>query len=798
MGWRIGRALLWTLVVLSIDAGPTWAQETPHREIRFNRDIRPLLSDRCFFCHGPDSNHREADLRLDTREGIEYAVAPGDLDSSLLWDRVASADADLVMPPADSGKQLSTAEKQTLRQWILQGAPYAAHWSYVAPRRPALPQVRDESWGLNRVDRFILAELESRNLTPSPQADPVTLVRRLYFDLTGLPPSSMQVQAYLSDSRADRYERLVDTLLQSPRYGERMAMYWLDLVRYADTVGYHGDQEHNISPYRDYVIDAFNRNLPFDQFTREQLAGDLLPESTVDQKIASGYNRLLQTTHEGGAQDREYLAKYAADRVRNVSGVWMGATMGCCECHEHKYDPYTQRDFYALAAFFADVKEQGAYRAPNTSPTKREPEIPVHTRLERQRLVKLESERNGLQAQLEAARAAEPADSETAAELQDRMDQVAEQIRQLEDAKRWTMITVAVPPREIRVLPRGDWMDNSGAVVEPAIPEFLGTLDTGDRRATRLDLANWLTQPDHPQTARVFVNRLWYLFFGAGISRSLDDTGSQGELPTHPELLDDLAVEFVDSGWDIRHMVQLLVTSRCYRQSSLERAELRDLDPENRLYARQSRFRLPAEMIRDNALAASGLLVNELGGPSVRPYQPAGYYAHLNFPKRTYHPDQTAQQYRRGVYMHWQRQYLHPMLKAFDAPSREECTAARPVSNTPLAALTLLNDPTFVEAARVFAEQAMQQPGGFAERLNWCWKRCLSRPPRDAERRLMDALYQSSLAEYQANPESAHALLNVGLSPLPRDLTAEDQVRLAAWTQLCRTLLNLNETLTRN
>src|SRR5262245_42094523 len=460
-----------------------------------------------------------------------------------------------------------------------------------------------------------------------------------------------------------------------------MATYWLDLVRYADTVGYHGDQDHHATPYRDYVIDAFNLNLPFDQFTREQLAGDLLPNPTTDQKIATCYNRLLQTSHEGGVQPKEYLAIYAADRVRNLSAVWMGATVGCAQCHDHKFDPYTSRDFYSLAAFFADVDEERHLRGggSDTVPTKRPPEIPVHTKRERQRLADFDARIADLEKR--------PADDEQKKQLA----ALTKQRDSLRKATRLVMVTQAVTPRTVRILPRGNWLDESGPVVDPAVPAFLGKLPA-DRRATRLDLANWLTDAKAGAgglTARVFVNRLWYLCFGVGLSKSLEDFGGQGEPPVYPELLDNLAVEFVESGWDVKHMVKLIVTSRSYRQASLESPALRDRDPENRLYARQGRWRLPAEMVRDNALAASGLLVVDVGGGVAKPYQPAGYYRHLNFPKREYVSDTDVRQWRRGVYVHWQRQYLHPMLRAFDAPVREECTAQRPRSNTPLAALVL-------------------------------------------------------------------------------------------------------------
>jgi hypothetical protein len=750
----LGRSGL--LVSCSIALACAWcvgpARAADAERVEFNRDVRPILADKCFPCHGPDAGKRKARLRLDTDKGAKAdlggrsAVVPGKPDDSEMLARVTSDDKARRMPPARTGKELSAKEVELLRRWIAQGAAYQAHWSYIPPTRPAVPAVKDEKWPRGDIDRFILVRLEAAGLKPSPEADKVTLVRRLHFDLTGLPPSPNDVDAFVDDKSPDAYEKVVDKLLASPHFGERMALYWLDLVRYADTVGYHGDQEHHISPYRDWVIKAFNDNMPFDRFTVEQLAGDLLPDATVNQKIATGYNRLLQTTHEGGAQDKEYLAKYAADRVRNFSQVWLGATMGCAECHDHKFDPYTQKDFYSLEAFFADVQEQGAFKAPDASPTKRPPEIEVPSPLDPSR-------------------------------------------------KRLTMVTVSVKPRTIRVLKRGDWMDESGEVVEPAVPHFL-TAPKGEGRLTRLDLARWLTSAEQPQTARVFANRMWYLFFGAGLCRTLDDTGNQGEWPTHPELLDHLAVEFVAHGWDVKRLVKTLVMSSTYRQSSLETPALRERDPDNRLWARQGRFRLAAEFIRDNALSVSGLLVPRLGGPSVRPYQPAGYYDPLNFPKRTYKEEFGEGQYRRGLYVHWQRQYLHPMLKAFDAPSREECTNQRPQSNTPLAALVLLNDPTFVEAARVLAARVVNEGGETdAERVAWAWRAVLSRKPNEREVAALTRLYQQNRKQYDADPAAAKKLLRVGLAPAPKDL---DAAELAAWTAVARALLNLNETITRN
>jgi hypothetical protein len=521
-------------------------------------------------------------------------------------------------------------------------------------------------------------------------------------------------------------------------------MYWLDLVRYADTVGYHGDQGHPIAPYRDWVIDAFNANMPFDRFTVEQLAGDLLDDPTPDQLVATGYNRVLQTTHEGGAQAKEYLTIYAADRVRNLGSVWMGATTGCTQCHDHKYDPYTTRDFYRLVAFFADIEEKGDFAgSPNALITTRPPELVIDPK-----------------------------------------------------TKRRTMITRArKTPREVRVLPRGDWLDTSGEVVSPQVPACYEPLPETEGRLTRLDLARWLVSGEHPQTARVFVNRLWYLFFGVGISRRLDDLGAQGEAPVHPELLDQLATAFVDSGWDVKHVVKMIVMSRAYRQTSRVNDALRTRDPDNRLYARQGSWRFQAETIRDNALAAAGTLVRTVGGDSVRPYQPKGLYRHLNFPARTYKQHNDDRQWRRGVYVHWQRMFLHPMLSAFDAPTREECCAERPVSNTPRAALTLLNDPTFVEAARCLAARVLREERSDAARLRRMIALATSRPHIDGpEAAVLTGILRHHRAAYAADIDAARALVSVGLKPIPKDL---DAAELAAWTSVARVILNLDETITR-
>lgn len=1008
--------------------------------IEFNRDVRPVLADKCFACHGPDKNKRQADLRLDTEAGLHGTadgpgpVVPGKpLDSELLR-RIKATDPEQVMPPPDSGKQITPAELAILERWIAGGAKWEGHWAFQPLKRTAPPQVTPPpNFPLrNPIDQFVLAGLERQKLRPSPVADPVTLVRRLSFDLRGLPPTQAEVDEFASDPSDARYEALVERFLNSSHYGERMAIWWLDLVRYADSVGYHGDQPVNVFPYRQYVIEAFQNNKRFDQFTLEQLAGDLLPNPTLEQQIASGYNRLGMMSAEGGVQPKEYLAKYIAERVRNLSGAWLGLTLGCCECHSHKYDPFTSRDFYRLQAFFADIEERGLYSGANASGDWG-PRIQVPTPDQTRRLTefnrqiaelnkKLETptpelaaaqaewERNraawtvlkpsemramggatlnqkedgsilasgesppqetytltfpapdaaitafrlevlpddslpqkgpgragngnfvltefvvrvqkgdgtmGEIVPLQAASAtyeqtgaanknpykkwsaegaidgdskgsswgwaimeqvgriqsavfetredlklgegdrlvvelqqkhenpqhtigrfrlavttatrpvrandgvpadlativAIPADQRSAEQahklaayyrsiaplLEPVRKQLAETQTQrtaLEQTIPTTLVTKAVTPRTIRVLPRGNWMNDSGEICEPAFPEVLPQRESAaGQRMTRLDLAKWVVAPDNPLTPRTLVNRQWKLFFGAGLSRKLDDLGAQGEWPSHPELLDWLAGDLIDSGWDLKRLVRQLVLSSTYRLASLDTPALREADPSNRWLSRQSRFRLDAEMVRDNALAVSGLLVDRQGGASVKPYQPPGYWAHLNFPQREWQNGRGDELHRRGLYTHWQRQYLHPSLLAFDAPSREECVADRPRSNTPLQSLVLLNDPTYVEAARALAARTLTTGGASDdERLRSAMRLVVSRPPTDAELATLRKLLERQRAEYRQDAAAAKELTSVGETPAPESL---DRAELAAWTSVARVLLNLHETITR-
>lgn len=980
--------------------------------INYSEQIKPILADRCYACHGPDAAQRKADLQLHVRDqAIRDAIVPGKADESPLIERLTTDDPDERMPPPESKKPpLTAAEIELLNRWINEGAPFDAHWAYIKPRRSPLRVVENAAWVRNPIDAFIALRQEEHGLAPAAEADRRTLARRLSLDLIGLPPKPADVDAFVADDRSNAYDELVERLLSSPHYGERMAQYWLDVVRYADSGGYHSDNDRTVWLYRDYVIRAFNDNKRFDRFTIEQIAGDLLPDATRETRIASGYNRLLQTTEEGGAQPKEYTAKYSADRVRNTAAAWLGATMGCSECHDHKFDPYTTRDFYRFAAFFADVSERAVGRQEQT---------PLPTAEQDSRIKDLDTQIAAARAELNQPRAdvdaaqtqweqdvknrkvewttLAPADStsaggatfsiqpdgslrasgasadkdvytftipstlkgitalrldvlpddtlpshgpgraangnfvlheieaalndatikwatvsashsqkswaaegaadgkpntgwailpevgkanhlvlETMADVGDgkparlvvklhqnygtshtigrlklsastsprpvraegvdalpknitdflaiepasrndeqrralagyyrtiapmlqppreKLAALEKQKDEIIKAAPTSLVSMPVEPRVVRILPRGNWLDDSGEIVSPGVPEFLASLEVAQGRPTRVDLALWMTSRENPLVARVFVNRLWKLFFGEGIVKTVDDLGTQGAWPSHPLLLDWLAVEFVENGWDVKHLIRLMVTSSAYRQSSVLSPETRQKDVANQWLARQNRLRLDAEFVRDGALAISGLLSDTIGGPSVKPYQPAGYWAHLNFPTREWQNDQGESQHRRGLYTWWQRTFLHPSLLAFNAPTREECTADRPRANTPLQALVLLNDPTYVEAARALAARTLREASlDTTERIRFAWREALGRDPTPEERAVLIKLYEANRSAYTAEPASAAELAHNGDLKPPE---GADLVELAAWTAVTRAILNLHETITR-
>jgi hypothetical protein len=753
--------------------------------IEFNRDIRPILSENCFYCHGPDPQHRQADLRLDDRQAAleASAIIPGNPSDSQLARRINSEDPELLMPPADSNKKLTQDQKALLQRWIAQGANFQTHWAYSPPTRPSINH--------HSIDALVQRELDRNGLEQTHRADPRTLVRRLYYDLIGLPPSPERVAAFEADPSDEAYHEMIENLLANPHYGERMAQGWLDLVRFADTIGYHSDNPRNIWPYRDYVIASFNANKPFDRFSIEQIAGDLLPDANQDARIGSAFNRLILSTEEGGAQPKDYEARMLADRVRAVGTVWLGQTTGCAQCHDHKYDPITMKDFYSLGAFFADIQEPivGA----------REEGLAITQPQDNQRLAYLDEaiqQANAALKELEQQKSPS-ADEITAAK--ERVEKARKQRDSFYKSLPKCLVTKSTPNlRTVRLLPRGNWMDETGPIIKPGLPGYLteSLPHWNQRDLNRLDLARWLVSKDNPLTARVTVNRLWKHFFGTGLSKVLDDLGTQGELPVNQELLDFLACEFIDSGWDIKHMIRLIVQSRTYQLSCQAEPKLIATDPLNRLTARQSPFRFEAELVRDHALYHAGLLDTQLGGRSAKPYQPDGYWDSLNFPTRTYVADQDKQQYRRGIYTWWQRTFLHPSLMAFDAPSREECCAERTRSNIPQQALVLLNDPTYVEAARGLAYRTIQSNAvTHQDKIDWIFSQVLQRSASTLEKQELSILLEKHLAHYKDHPQQTSKLQQTGMF---KPSESVDQAELSAWTHIARVLLNLHETITRD
>ena len=1032
--------------------------------VEFNRDIRPILSDKCYTCHGPDEQKRMMGLRLDTKDGLftnrgKYQiVVPGDPEKSKLLERIAHPKRALAMPPPGSGETLTPEQIGLVTEWIRQGAEYKSHWAFEAPRRPELPSVSNAAWARNEIDRFVLARLDREGLKPAPEADKATLLRRLYFDLSGLPPSPKEVAEFLADTAPDAYEKRVDQLLASPRYGERMAMQWLDLARYADTHGFHIDSHRDMWIWRDWVIRSFNDNMPYDQFTIWQLAGDLLPERTREQRIASGFNRNHMINYEGGAIPEEYQTEYVVDRVEATSNVWLGLTMGCARCHDHKYDPIKQTDFYKFFAFFNTIDEEGLdgkrgnatpflrvfandqeeakwkkaqqrlhdaslalcndtidYRISLWEPgqsakipgpsfrgllahysfdkhletatpalrgevvhgaksfgagtvadqlnldgettvrfgdalpfgtsdpfsiafwvhsssqkpmllfhqiadpdsrrgieflfdesypipdeiergvyltlrlSERYPESAIEvvtTERVRQKGVahiaasydgsghasgvrlwvngepaKLRVKHDSLHGSFRAETAMSIGDSafggpfignvddlriyrrtlgnaevnqlfahepvrstllipaesrsreqrdalrryylENAASGADRdawqeLQTATEEVDALSQAIPTTMVMEEmVTPRITHRLNRGDY-SQPAEELQPDVPGVLPPLPTGAPK-NRLSLARWLMQPENPLTARVAVNRFWQMNFGTGIVKTSEDFGAQGDPPSHPELLDWLATEFAGSGWNVKRMMRTIVTSATYRMSSRASSDLLERDPENRLLARGPRVRLPAEMIRDNALAASGLLNGEIGGKSVFPYQPDGVWEDMAFgdvySMQRYEQSHGKDLYRRSMYTFWKRTAPPASLVTFDAPDREKCTARRSNTNTPLQALVLLNDPTYVEAARALAQRVLREasadPGS---RIRLAFRLATAREPNPRELQVLRDLAETQVGRYQKAPAAAKDLLRTGESAVDKSL---DPRELAGWTTVASVILNLDETITK-
>ena len=679
--------------------------------VSYNRDIRPILSKNCFACHGPDEHSRQAGVRLDAREyatgqkGGLKAIVPGDRASSRVMVRIRHPKRP--MPPPETGNKLTQEEIELIGRWIDQGAHYEAHWAFEPPRRPALPEVKDAGWPKNEIDYLVLARLEAEGLKPSPEADRYTLIRRLYLDLIGLPPPLEAVDAFVSDPNPASYERLVEELLNSPHYGERWASVWLDLARYADSKGYEADRLRSIWPWRDWVIRALNDNLPYDRFTILQLAGDLLPEASRDHLIATGLHRNTMTNDEGGTDDEEFRDAAVKDRVATTGQVWMGLTWGCAQCHNHKYDPVSQKEFYQLYAFFNQTEDS---------------------------------------------------------------DKIDDRPRLKLDGNVTTLILRELPAeqrRQTRVHQRGNFLD-PGDPVEPDVPAAFHPFPEGAPR-NRLGLAQWLVDKRNPLTARVAVNRFWARLFGTGLVETEEDFGNQGAPPSHPELLDWMATEFMRLDWDMKALLRTIVLSATYRQTSDVSPELLERDRFNRLLARGPRVRLEAEIVRDQMLAASGLLSRKMFGPPVMPLQPEGVWQ-VVYSRDRWVTSSGEDRYRRALYTFRRRTSPYPALMSFDAPSGEVCTLRRIRTNTPLQALVNLNDPLALEAASALAVRLFRTTGeSFQERLRHAFRLVLIRPPEQAELDRLAKLYEEARAKLKRDPEAARKLLEPAKIIYPED-----------------------------
>ncbi len=747
--------------------------------IDFNRDVRPILSNNCYACHGPDEKVRKGSLRLDTFDGAigkaggNIGLVPGKPDKSELLARVVldAADAD-AMPPKKTGKHLTAKEVATLKTWIEQGAKYAQHWAYAKPERPAVPALAKTP-----IDAFLLAKLNSLGLKPSAEADRPSLIRRVALDLTGLPPTPKEVEEYLGDKAMNAYETMVDKLLAKPAFGEHWARTWLDLARYADSAGYGPDAPRSIWPYRDYVIKSLNANKPFDVFTVEQIAGDLLPKPTEEQLTATAFHRNTMTNSEGGTNDEEFRSIAIVDRVNTTMAVWMGTSAACAQCHTHKYDPITQKEYFGLYAIL-NQSEDGDRE--DETPKLPLPE-PEDRRQKRADVTKQIAE--GEKALKAAASADQPA-------AKAKLDALKKELAAIPSA-----VTVPImrelPEGKKRVTKlqyRGNFLD-LGDVVTEGVPAVFPPLTKGEP-FNRLALAKWLVSAENPLTARVAVNRFWEQIFGTGIVKTSEEFGSQGDLPTHPELLDWLAVEFREQKWDVKKFLKMLVMSAAYRQTSKVTAEQLEKDPDNRYYARGPRFRLSAEMIRDQALAVSGLLSPKMYGPSVRPLRPNSGLTAAFGGGLDWSPSAGEDRFRRGLYTEWRRTSPYPSMTTFDAPSREACTVRRIRTNTPLQALVTLNDPVYVEAAQALGRKVAASPGTTAERIALAFKLCLCRTPGDKEMSVLVKLFDESKAKFDKDAKKATELATNPIGPLPKGANAAE---LAAWTTAMNVLLNLDE-----
>lgn len=796
--------------------------------VDFDREVRPILAEHCFSCHGPDGEQRKAGLRLDTKKGLLGApgrlgpFVPGKPEKSEAIARILAEDAAERMPPMEAKRPLNAKQIETLRQWTAEGARWRRHWSFEPVRRPALPTIADSSWARNEIDLFIRRRLDAESLVPALEASREELIRRLHLDLHGLPPTPEAVDAFVQDPAPNAYERLLDRLFASPRYGERMVWNWLDAARYADSNGYQGDRERTMWPWRDWAAKALNENMPYDEFTVFQLGGDLLSRPTQKQVLATGFNRNHMINGEGGRIPEENRVDYVMDMTETVGTVWLGLTLNCCRCHDHKFDPLSQRDYYGLFAFFNQTPVDGNGGDPQTPPAlawpsdrqqARKLRLDADKQAAEQTLRQWENrERSAVQLRkmddevrkILDADVAERQDGQLDRLLQYAENRSAEYFRQLQTLKKLRRqqdgLNREIPkvmvmqdraePRPTFVLTRGLY-NKPGSGVNASTPPILPPMPA-DLPKNRLGLARWMVSPSNPLTARVLANRQWALFFGQGIVDTPEDFGVQGQRPSHPELLDWLAAEFVSSGWNVKRLQKKILMSAAYRQSSKTTAKKRERDPANRLCSRGPRYRLPSWMIRDQALAASGLLVSDIGGPPVQPYQPAGVWADFTFGKKRYQADKGSALYRRSLYTFWRR-IIGPTM-FFDAAKRQTCAVKSARTNTPLHALATLNDATYLEAARVLAERAMNAFDSPKQRLIHAFRRVTGRRPQPEEAQILLNQLEWAMNEFSQNPAAAATLLAEGSSS---PATALHPAELAAYASVCSLILNLDESLSK-
>jgi hypothetical protein len=792
--------------------------------VNFNRDIRPLLSDRCFHCHGPDQEDRKAGFRLDRRDGDEGALSaltPNDFAGSELYKRITSNDPDVVMPPPDAHKKpISPQEQELFKSWIEEGANYEDFWAFTSLEPPALPPVSNNSWATSPIDRFVKRKLDENSVSPQPTADRRTLLRRLSLDLTGLPPSREEISNFLSDESANAYEKTVDRLLKSPKFGEHMGRHWLDLVRFADTNGIHHDHYRDLSPYRDWVIRSFNENLPYDQFVRYQIAGDLFDTPSNDQLTASGFNRLHMIIDRGTMLPEESHARNVIDRVTSVGTAFMGMTVGCAVCHDHKYDPISSREFYQLYAFFNNIDatpETGGRSGNDFKRGLQKPYIELPSPEQQRSRDNLREQTAAIEKQIAELKSAvasvtekNAADENSAGKSAVGKQTAANQqkTKQLESkrnelrgelSKLEMLIPAAMVMKErsdirpAHIMIRGVY-DNLGDQVERGTPAFLPPMpEIAGRSKTRMDLANWFVSNDHPLTARVAANRFWQQLFGVGIVKTSEDIGAQGEWPSHPDLLNYLASRFVTSDWDVKALMKEMVMSKTYQQSSRATPEQYTTDPENRLLARGSRYRLDAEVIRDQILATSGVLNSKMGGKSVKPPQPEGLWKSVSLPSSypsQYVPDTGDQVVRRSVYTFWKRGLPPPQMTILNAPTREDCTARRERTNTPLQALLLMNEQQYMKAAQHLAVHALSLEN--EGRLSAVYETITGRVPDAREQEVL----QKALADfenfYRERPELAKVFAD-------KNTDSQHQAHaVAAWAMIVNTIYNLDITKTRS